>query len=173
MRQIYDALSKRSLVSTVADSSIFTFTFTFVELLAGTVRDSITVDSGLIDALTKAGDPKFIGNNRRITAAAFLMDRAGNLSALTGIDTDGEPNAQPTRDPNIHVLDLTPATISPVRPKTATGELPDSSRFTALTETARASPSSTWTNGTTSPDVSSSISIRSSCRSMKGSRTFR
>ena len=117
-------------IETAADSSIFTFTFTFLELLAGTVRDSITVDSGLIDALK--GDPKFIGNNRRITAAAFLADRAGNLSG----ELANSPNPSPERDPNIHVLDLTPATISPVRPKTATSELPDSSRFTALIKSA-------------------------------------
>ena len=111
---------------------------TFIDLLVeGTVRDSITVDSGLIDALAEAsGDPKFIGNNRRITAAAFLEDRAGNLSAV-GPDGPNSLNPQAKRDPNIHVLDLTPATISPVRPKTATGELPDSNRFTALTNGRR------------------------------------
>ena len=105
-----------------ADSSFVTFNFTFFELLGGTIRDSITVDSRLIDASA-------VGNNRRITAAAFLRDQAGNLSAAEA--NADLPKAE--KDPNIHVLDLTPATISPVRPKTAAG---DSSRFTALIETA-------------------------------------
>ena len=103
-------MTKRSSFD-FAESSIFTFTFTFLELLAGTVRDSITVDSRLIDASA-------VGNNRRITAAAFLADQAGNLSADNRTEA-AMPQAK--KDPNIHVLDLTPATISPVRPKTASG----------------------------------------------------
>ena len=121
----------------VADSAIFTFEFTFAELLGGTVRDSITVSQDLVNLLDEDElDQKYVGNNRRITAAAFLRDRAGNLSAVSN-ENSLDPEA--SEDPNIYVLDLTAPTVTPVRPKTvaakAAGELPDSTRFTALTET--------------------------------------
>ena len=132
-----------ALVKNIADSSIFTFTFSFSDLLGGpVVRDSITVNSRLIDALPEGdpneGDPKFVGNNQRITAVAFLKDRAGNLSART----QDSPEPEPAVAANIHVLDLTPPTISPVRP--TTGE----PRFTALINTTVSTVN--LTDGTTS-----------------------
>ena len=134
-----------------ADSAFVSFTFSFNDLLGGSVADSVTLAESALNVLAKAsGDPKYVGDNRRIVAAAFLTDRAGNLSHSSN---ENSLTPQAVTDPNIHVLDLTDPVVTPVRPviaaaKQAVGELPDSTRFTALVTSASLSITS-LTDGTT------------------------
>jgi hypothetical protein len=143
---IYIADPADVVAGKAADSSFVKFEFTFNDLLGGAVKDSVTLTeaAGSNARLTATA----VGDNRRVVAAAYLTDRAGNLSS-SGED-DLTPT--PTTDPNIHVLDLTDPVITAVRPKTAAakqaiGALPDSSRFTALITSAALSIT-TLTDGT-------------------------
>ena len=140
------------IAGNAADSAIVSFTFTFNQLLTGAVADSVVLAESALQTLSKAsGDPKYVGDNRRIVAAAFLEDRAGNLSHSSDEDS---LTPDPVTDPIIHVMDLTNPTITASRPtaaaaKQAVGALTDSSRFTALVTSASLSITN-LTDGTTS-----------------------
>lgn len=66
-----------------ADSAFVSFTFSFNDLLGGSIADSVTLAESALNVLAKAsGDPKYVGDNRRIVAAAFPHGSCRKLKPL-------------------------------------------------------------------------------------------
>ena len=126
--------SSESVVVDV-DRAFYSATFASRNLLLG-VSEDFTVADG-----ESGNQKKAFGNRRRVKLIAFLVDAAGNRSALTETSETSQPyyggadldeNGTINEDEQlVYIIDSQKPTVTMTRPKGGTTD-PDSLRFTAL-----------------------------------------